>query len=401
MATFSVTLSYKGNSVAVPNISHETTNADLLFIARDNLRVADGILLKLLYRGKIIAQDATSDTRLNIEPAFSRDTKIPSTGAKVIVMGTEAKGIQILNAGRSDPLMRGFDDELPKKTQPTSYWGGHGIQNKQYKFCRLQECTDASFGTRPGASTPHAFEARRLLEKLSTDPGIVAILVSRELLVGTLGEMDPIDDRLMQKKQQQGACLLGYNTNHGMRIDVKLRSDDLSSFRPYSELASTLIHELSHNWVGEHNALFWTNYAQMRVEYLWKHACLMLGADFVNGKRTAELAGIMKMIVGSNHAPNTIQSEKAQLMQNITTSVVEESAHEMAQHHIPVQIILPAILEFAKDMIKETEELSTVGGNRLGGSSSQTNDTTELSRRDLALAAAERRAREKKQDKKR
>jgi hypothetical protein len=55
-------------------------------------------------------------------------------------------------------------------------------------------------------------------------------------MVGTLGEMDPIDDRLMQKKEQQGGCLLGYNTNGGVRIDVKLRTDDLQGFRPYLEL---------------------------------------------------------------------------------------------------------------------------------------------------------------------
>jgi hypothetical protein len=88
--------------------------------------------------------------------------------------------------------------------------------------------------------------------------------------------------------------LLGYYTNHGTRIDVKLRTDDLITFWPYPELALTLlVHELSHNWVGEHNVLFWTNYGQMKVEYLWKHACLLLGGDFVNGERTAELADIM------------------------------------------------------------------------------------------------------------
>lgn len=121
-------------------------------------------------------------------------------------------------------------------------------------------------------------QAHDLLHQLATDPGIVSILTKRELLVGTLGEMDPIDDRLMQAKQSEGACLLGYNTNHGMRIHVKLRTDDLSAFRPYNELASTLIHELSHNWIGEHNALFWTNYGQMRVEYLFVHARLMNGS---------------------------------------------------------------------------------------------------------------------------
>jgi hypothetical protein len=58
----------------------------------------------------------------------------------------------------------------------------------------------------------------------------VAIFQLRELVVGMLGKMDPIDDHLMQKEQQEGACLLGYYTNHGTRIDVKLRTDDLITF---------------------------------------------------------------------------------------------------------------------------------------------------------------------------
>ena len=65
---------------------------------------------------------------------------------------------------------------------------------------------------------PHASEARRLLEQLKTNPGIVAILRSRELVVGTLGEMDPVDNRFMQRMQlESGECLLGYNMNCGLR----------------------------------------------------------------------------------------------------------------------------------------------------------------------------------------
>jgi hypothetical protein len=76
----------------------------------------------------------------------------------------------------------------------------------------------------PGPLPP---PARRLLEQLKTNPGIVAILRSRELVVGTLGGMDPDDDRIMQRMQIKGGeCLLGYNTNCGLRIDTKLRTDD-------------------------------------------------------------------------------------------------------------------------------------------------------------------------------
>ena len=66
-------------------------------------------------------------------------------------------------------------------------------------------------------TVPHASEVRQLLERLKTNPGIVAILRSRELVVGTLGEIDPVDDRIMQMMQLEGGeNLLGYNTNCGL-----------------------------------------------------------------------------------------------------------------------------------------------------------------------------------------
>ena len=66
-------------------------------------------------------------------------------------------------------------------------------------------------------TAPHASEAWWLLERLKTNPGIVAILRSRELLVGTLGKLDLVDDRIMQIMQLEGGeCLLGYYTNRGL-----------------------------------------------------------------------------------------------------------------------------------------------------------------------------------------
>lgn len=416
--TMNVKFSFKGkveNATAPDNIS----KSELIALARKSLRIEvdDDIVLKLIFKGKTIAQESvissdydtttvmTDEASPPSPPAFPDGVKIPNGGAKVVVIGTTAKNIKNMNSMKSDPLMRGFEDEKSQANKKKSKdavistcWGSQlGKQHPKFKFCRIEECNDASFGTRPTTSTPHAFEARRLLEQLATDPGVRDLLTSRELVVGCLGEMDPIDDRLMQKKKQEGACLLGYNTNHGLRIDIKLRTDDLSGFRPYKELASTLVHELSHNWVSEHDVLFWTNYGQMRVEYLWKHACLMSGGLFVNGKRTASLAGVMDMIVLPSDGKTT--PSKTKLMNNICESVIKELAVEMSQHHLPVQTVAGAVIGFGRDLMLETkDDAHGVGqGHRLGTSSNDGN--TGLSARDRALAAAEKRARESKEDK--
>merc|ERR1712176_1241875 len=262
------------------------------------------------------------------------------------------------------------------------------IQHKDYKFCRLKACTDHSFGHRSTESTPHAFHAMKLLEKLSTDPGIVAIMKERELVVGTLGEMDPIDDRIMQKTESHGGCLLGYNTNRGLRIDIKLRTDDLSDFRPYSQLVSTLIHELSHNWVGDHNLLFWTNYAQMRAEYLFTHARMRNSAMIVRGKKAAELAGL---------------TERA--LENIYELIMSELVREMSQHGLHPNMIADPIRQRVQELEEETRRMEKQGGYRLGGLSMQQKLASEgktesvnvikgTSTRELSLIAAERRARE-------
>jgi len=388
---FEVNLAYQGKSNIV-EVSTATTGSEL---HQKTLNVVFGVtdtgddtsptaeVLKLLFKGKrIIAQPDTFPFE-----GISTTKKKP---LKIMVVATNISAIQELSTKRSDPTIRGFDQEkdaLEKKRKLAAsqkYWGDVMVQDREYKFCRMEACTDHSFGHRANESTPHAFKAMELLEKLAMDPGVVALMKERELVVGTLGEMDPIDDRIMQKKEAKGGCLLGYNTNHGLRIDIKLRTEDLSAFRPYQELVSTLIHELSHNWVSEHNLLFWLNYAQMRAEYLCTHAKLRKSALIVRGKKTATLAGL---------------NEKA--LDNVFGVITSELVGEMGQFGLHPNMIADPI----RQRIRELEaEMESQQGCRLvdttAGSNKTNNNTPALSARELALAAAERRAREQKEKEK-
>merc|ERR1711937_545374 len=279
---------------------------------------------------------------------------------KIMVIATNIAAIEELANKRSDPLIRGFDQEKNmverrKTASSEKYWADVMVQHRDYKFCRMKACTDHSFGHRSTESTPHAFKAMELLEKLATDPGVVAIMKGRELVVGTLGEMDPIDDRIMQKTESNGGCLLGYNTNRGLRIEIKLRTNDLSSFRPYPELVSTLIHELSHNWVGEHNLLFWTNYAQMRAEYLCTHNRLRKSSLIVRGKKTAELACL-----------------KEHALENIFDFIMNELRIEMSQHGLHPNMIAGPIRQRIQELEEETLKMENHQGHRLGGATTKT-----------------------------
>mmetsp|Transcript_21655 Transcript_21655/g.48677 ORF Transcript_21655/g.48677 Transcript_21655/m.48677 type:complete len:421 (-) Transcript_21655:622-1884(-) len=405
---FEVNLTYQGKSNIV-EVSGATTGFELhqktlnivFGIAGDsdgdNTASAPGTtateLLKLLFKGKRITAQPNTLPFEDIAPATKKKP------LKIMVMATNISAIQELSTKRSDPTIRGFDQEkdaLARRRAATSqkYWADAMVQDKDYKFCRMTACTDHSFGHRSTESTPHAFHAIELLEKLATDPGIVAIMKERELVVGTLGEMDPIDDRIMQKTESHGGCLLGYNTNRGLRIDIKLRTDDLSGFRPYPELVGTLIHELSHNWVGDHNALFWTNYAQMRAEYFYTHARLRKSSVIVRGKKTSELAGLNE-----------------QALENVFELIMNELVKEMAQHGLHPSMIAAPIRQRIQELEEEAQKTASQQGHRLGGKPANgfVNNTSTMvhkvanagsSARELAWVAAERRAREQKEQKK-
>lgn len=406
---FDVNLSYKGKSFTI-KVSAATTGLELHhqtlntifgvnhtgFVENDVSRIESSTseLTKLLFKGKRIPAQP-NELPFEGQPT-EKNKKKP---LKILVVATNISAIQELSQKRSDPTIRGFEQEKAiiekRKTNATEkYWADVMVQHKDYKFCRIKACTDQSFGHRSTENTPHAFRAMKLLEKLSTDPGIVAIMKERELVVGTLGEMDPIDDRIMQKTESHGGCLLGYNTNRGLRIDIKLRTDDLSGFRPYPELVSTLIHELSHNWVGDHNLLFWTNYAQMRAEYLCTHARMRNSAVIVRGKKTAELAGL---------------TERA--LENIYELIMSELVREMSQHGLHPNMIADPIRQRVRELEEETRRTENQGGYHLGGLSMQQKLGSEgktagvnvikgTSARELVLIAAERRAREQEEKEK-
>lgn len=371
--------SYKGKVETRCTSSTESTSYEELNSLAQNAFFSDHdssesiYKLKLLHKGKVVQ---SGDVVM-----FNHGKKF-----KVIVLATQVEVVNEVKSKRSDPTIRGFDQEKRKMEAQKSQneqkfkihpWGIDIIQSKEYKFCRFEACTWQSFGHRATDSTPHAFKAMEILEKLATDPGVIAIMVERELVVGSLGEMDPIDDRLMKKTAGQGGCLLGYNTNMGTRIDLKLRTDDLKGFRPYTDIVSTLIHELSHNWVGDHNALFWANFAQMRIEYLHKHLALSASGYIVNGKSTAQIADIEGICKNG--------------MLSIEKYVTQECARDMAQHNLNVNVVTSAIRARCEEFLSKNNGTKRELGQRLDGNN---RNQSEENKREILLAAAERRARQ-------
>ncbi|EOD28162.1 hypothetical protein EMIHUDRAFT_373278 [Emiliania huxleyi CCMP1516] len=276
-------LQFKGKTTEVHADSADTVIAaahDALALPSDEWR------LKIVAKGKQLQPGASL-------PALAE-------GAKLMVMASSITAVERGLTSRSDPTVRGFaaEDEAASRRAADTAGGADEVsvwctsQDAEHKFCRFEPCTWQSFGTRPSSTTPHAFEARKLLLRLATDPAVVGIMRERRYRVGTLAEMDPIDDRLAEKMEGGGKRLLGYNTNHGMSIHVRLRTMDLRGFEAYPSLVDTLLHELAHNEVGPHNDLFWHLFAQLKADYLRHHARLAQSGALFSGASPLQLAGV-------------------------------------------------------------------------------------------------------------
>ena len=363
----SIQVSLRGEKIILSEISEDTTVNELHAKTRSVFFLDENTAIKLLYKGKVLKFDKTTD-HVKSSSLASLGVFAPTKSkslTKIIVMATANETLETVAHFKSDPTIRGFDQERIKKENISNAsrrmpWGpAHLNQNSNFKFCKLETCSWQSFGHRTaplqGKKTPHAFEALQLLEKLSTDPGVVKVMEERELVVGTLSELDPIDDRIAQKKKAQNphSCLLGYNTNAGSKIHLKLRPDDLNGFLPYRDIVSTLLHELSHNWISEHNALFWSNYGQMKVQYLYTHAKLSSAGYLVNGLTSSLIANVDGYCDGS--------------LRDIAMKVMDDLKTECVPHGVPIEMVIPAVLDMCREIEKEEGTGGMGRGQRLGG----------------------------------
>jgi len=94
-------------------------------------------------------------------------------------------------------------------------------------------------------------KARKILNSLANDPGILAVMKNNEWLVSELCEMYPEGYVGVSE-----VCVLGLNENKGQRIKLRIRTDDLSGFRKYLSIKKVLYHELAHNVHSDHNSDF-------------------------------------------------------------------------------------------------------------------------------------------------
>jgi len=262
---FFVSMQYKGAAYAIP-VQAEDPVASIFDFAQEALDFPRENC-KLISRGKMLRPD---------HDALSVAEAGLATGSKLMLVASSAHDVSFVRSSRPDPLVKGFAeeerDELSRRKRAraaaASAWGTK--QDAEYRFASIK----AEFKY----SEPPPYEAERLLQKLSTDPGIIDIMKTRKFNVGILTEMSPTEaQERMAKRGTPNMDLLGYNQNAGEMIVLRLRTDSLKGFRPYHDLINTLIHEMTHNVWGPHDHNFWALYGELKAQYMrfhrfWSHS---------------------------------------------------------------------------------------------------------------------------------
>ena len=233
-------------------------------LAHDTLSHLAPESLKLIYKGKVLSDDqATLPSSSSASSASSAASSSSSSSSvarrvlQVMVTGSEITAIQGLQAAKADPTVQPFRRKVAASAlaKPVTATAASGVPatagDSKYGFQRIEVLR----------GLPNPDHARRILEQLASDPGIVHVMRKHQWSVGLLAEMYPEG-----KVAVDPVCVLGYNTNKGQSITLRLRTDDMRGFRYYETVKEVLFHELSHNVHSDHDNQFKALMSQLKRE---------------------------------------------------------------------------------------------------------------------------------------
>ena len=218
------------------------TIEDTLHSLKEQLQVLTSCdEIKLIHAGKVLKDDTMLLTSLSRELDDLKLTMIGSkAAASQIIGGHDIDRVRVI-----DDLSTNF--EYKRKIKPPL----KKQVDRTYSFQSIE--------TLPGL--PNESKAREILQHLADDEGVLAVMKKHKWSVGALCEMYPegyvgVSD----------VCIMGLNENHGQRILLRLRTDDMKGFRKLLSIKKVLYHELAHNVHSEHNNQFYMLMRQIERE---------------------------------------------------------------------------------------------------------------------------------------
>lgn len=197
------------------------------------------------------------------------------TLAKISAVGSKQAEINLVNQSQSDRNVSRVVNDLDGIVRRSDVPSSRSSDRKRSQYC---------FGgiqTLPGL--PNEGTARSILEELSVDVGVLAVMEKHKFKVGALCELYPegyvgVSD----------VCVMGLNEGNGIRILLRLRTDDLKGFRKILSIRKVLFHELAHNMHSDHDSNFYMLMRQIErevVELDWRAS----KAKLVGGQAAANV----------------------------------------------------------------------------------------------------------------
>uniref|UniRef100_A0A7S1XI58 WLM domain-containing protein n=1 Tax=Phaeomonas parva TaxID=124430 RepID=A0A7S1XI58_9STRA len=225
-----VRVTYRGREVLALGPAELGDDGPTLGWLKGELRQKTGVApatMKLLLKGRRLSGDAVAEAE--IDKLRAAEESAAAAARRVAddldaAGSAEARRRRRLAAGGK--LVRDLHREGPRS----------------YGFGRIV--------TLPGL--PGEERARNILEGLASDPGVLAVMKKWNWFVPELCEMYPEG-----KVGVSEVCVLGLNENHGQRIRLRIRTDDLRGFRKLLNIRGVLFHELAHNEHGDHDDDFY------------------------------------------------------------------------------------------------------------------------------------------------
>ncbi|KXS15307.1 WLM-domain-containing protein [Gonapodya prolifera JEL478] len=241
-APISVTISYAGNPMKL-DLRPSLRLASLAERIEQETHIPiDG--QKLLLKGKVLVGKG-ADVNKTLADVGVRE------GDKMMLIGTPAPAIASLHAHESR-IARTLAARSALSLRP----GARPFRPNSTPATITSLTSTSGFGTLEVLPQfPNRDEAREVVERLSNDGAVKAVMERHGWRVGRLIELSPAE-----------RTILGYNQNRGHVIALRLRTSDLSGFRHYPTIRRVLLHELSHMVHDEHDVQFHTLNSKLNKE---------------------------------------------------------------------------------------------------------------------------------------
>ncbi len=262
-------ISFRGKKFEIP-LLYETNPVDIkTHIAAETLDELQMMPedIKLIHKGKVLKDEEYTNPGDLFSMLCNKNVRKKGDKNKIVIrlMATGVSASEVRDVEISRQNAPRVKDDLSavgqREIEARQRLGRKMLHNAAKKDGKGNK-TEYGFGkieTIP--KLPDEQKAREILNSLANDPGVLACMAKHEWNVGCLAELYPEG-----KVGESPICIMGLNQNKGMKILLRLRTDDLTGFRKILNIRKVLFHELAHNEISEHNGEFFQLMRQIEKE---------------------------------------------------------------------------------------------------------------------------------------